>query len=90
MSFDPALQVDTDNRSASVIQIESLGKGGVAVVLSTSVLAVVLAALAFGYAGRAMDRAQIAEREARIAQDKYFYVQSELAEKGIHITTDGH
>ncbi len=39
---------------------------------------------------RAMDRANIAEREARIAQDKYTYVQGELAKKGIYITTDGH
>jgi hypothetical protein len=39
---------------------------------------------------RAMDMASLAEREARIAQDKYTYVQSELAKRGIHISTDGH
>lgn len=39
---------------------------------------------------RWMDRVTLAEREARIAQDKYTYVQGELAKKGIHISTDGH
>ncbi len=75
---------------ATVVQIESLGKGGIAALLLITVLGVVLAALAYGLAGRAMDMAYIAEREARIAQDKYTYVQGELAKKGIHISTDGH
>ncbi len=88
--FDYPIHADNDNRSAQVIQVESLGRGGIAAVLLPGVLALLVAALAWGYAGRAMDRAQIAEREARIAQDKYFYVQSELQKKGITISTDGH
>jgi hypothetical protein len=39
---------------------------------------------------RSMDMAALAEREARIAQDKYTYTMGELAKKGIFITTDGH
>lgn len=56
-----------DNRSAQVIQIESLGKGGIAVLLATVIVALILAALAYGEAKRASDRAYLAEREARLA-----------------------
>lgn len=87
---DPFIQAENDHRSAQVIQIESLGKGGIAVILLVLLVAVVLAALSYGLAGRAMDLAGLAEREARIAQDKYAYVQAELAKKGIYISTDGH
>lgn len=52
--------------------------------------AITLPILAQKAAAPADVRSQIAEREARIAQDKYAYVQSELAKKGIFITTDGH
>ncbi len=79
-----------NERSAQVIQIESLGRGGLAAVLVPAILALLVAALAYGVAGRALDRANLAEREARIAQDKYTYVQGELAKKGIYISTDGH
>jgi hypothetical protein len=79
-----------DNRSAQVIQVETLGRGGIVVLLATVIVALLVAAMSYGLAGRAMDRASIAEREARIAQDKYTYVQSELAKRGIHISTDGH
>lgn len=83
-------EATADNRSAQVIQIESLGKGGIAVVLLTGVLAVVLAALAIGIAGRAMDRATIAEREARVAVDQFQTARIELAKRGIVIQTDDH
>jgi hypothetical protein len=75
---------------AQVIQVEALGKGGVVIILATVIVTLIIAAVAWGDARRAMDRASIAEREARIAQDKYTYVQGELAKRGIHISTDGH
>ena len=90
MDRDPFIQCDLDNRSASVIQVESLGKGGIAVVLATGLVAVVIAALAYGLAGRAMDRANTAEREARIAQDQTTQLQIELGKKGINVRADGH
>ncbi len=90
MDRDPFIQCETDGRSASVIQIESLGRGGLAAVLVPAILALLVAALAYGVSSRALDRANLAEREARIAQDKYTYVQGELAKKGIYISTDGH
>ena len=90
MDGDPYIQAENNDRSAQVIQIESLGRGGIAAVLLVGLAGVVLGALGIGIAGRAMDVAGIAEREARIAQDKYSYVQSELAKRGIQISTDGH
>ncbi len=39
---------------------------------------------------RAMDRATIAEREARIVQDKLTFLQVELAKKGIVVNYDDH
>jgi hypothetical protein len=86
--YDPL--VERGGSQSNVVQIESLGKGGIAVVLLTGLIAVVVATLAYGLAGRAMDRATIAEREARIAQDKYTYAQIELSKRGIDISTDGH
>jgi hypothetical protein len=85
MDFDAT----ADNRSAQVIQVESLGKTGIAL-LTVAVIALIVSFIAWGDARRASDRAWIAEREARIAQDKYFYVAGELAKVGVHITTDGH
>lgn len=90
MDRDPFIQADTDNRSASVIQVESLGKGGIAVVLSTGLVAIVVSCFAYGLAGRANDRAQIAEREARVAVDQFQTARIELAKRGIVIQTDDH
>jgi hypothetical protein len=81
---------ENDNRSAQVIQIESLGRGGIAVVLCTGLVAVILAALSIGIAGRAMDRAQIAERESRVAVDQMQAARIEFAKRGIIIQTDDH
>lgn len=39
---------------------------------------------------RAIDRATIAEREARVAQDTITHFQIELAKKGIFISVDDH
>ncbi len=86
MGRDPFIDNDVDNRSASVIQIESLGKGAWAILTAT----IILSSLALAVAWAASARSVIAEREARIAQDKYTYAQIELARKGIFIATDGH
>lgn len=86
MDRDPFIQCETDGRSASVIQVESLGKGAWAILTA----AIVLSAMALAAAWSANVRATIAEREARIAQDKYTYAQVELAKAGIFLSTDGH
>lgn len=75
-----------DNRSAQVIQVESLGRGAWALVSASLVMAAI--ALALAYASNV--RSDIAEREARIAQDKYFYLAADLRARGIEVTTDDH
>lgn len=72
--------------SSQVIQVESLGKGAWAILTA----AIVLSAVAFALGLVAWDRSRLAEREARIAQDKYTYTMGELAKQGINISTDGH
>lgn len=89
-NYPRALDAANDHHSAQVVQIEALGRGGIAAVLMVGVLGIILGCIGIGYAGRAMDRAGVAEREARIAQDKFTYAQIELAKKGIYISTDGH
>jgi hypothetical protein len=53
-----------------VIQVEAIGKGGVVIILATVIVTLIIAAMAWGDARRAMDRASIAERESRIAMDE--------------------
>lgn len=71
---------------ATVVQVESLGKGAWAIVTASAVLSAIAIALAMS----AWQLSRIAEREARIAQDKYTYTMGELAKQGIDISTDGH
>jgi hypothetical protein len=66
---------------AVVVQSETLGKGGVAAVAAS----VVLSALAIAVALLAASKADLAEREARIAQDNYMQLAREIGG-----STDGH
>lgn len=67
-----------DNRSAQVIQVEALGRGGIVVLLATVIVALLVAAMSYGLAGRAMDRASMAERESRILKDEVDRLKVEL------------
>lgn len=69
MDRDPFI-ADNDNHSAQVIQIESPGRGGMAVILAAVIVALIIAALAWGESRRAVDRAGLAERETRILRDE--------------------
>jgi hypothetical protein len=75
-----------DNRSAQVIQIESLGKGGWAMLTA----AMVLACIGLAMAWTARDRATLAERETRVLQDQLQTARLEWAKRGIVINTDDH
>lgn len=83
---DPFIQSDVDNRSASVIQIESLGKGAWAILTA----AIVLSAVALALAVSASQTSRLAEREARVAQDRVVYLQGELAKSGINVNANDH
>lgn len=73
---------EADRQSAQVIQIETIGKGGIAAVL----ICVLTSCVALAYAMRAADRAHLAEREARVAQDKIQYFQIELVKNGLDVS----
>jgi hypothetical protein len=77
----PDVEAYADNRSAQVIQIESLGKGGIAVMLAAVIVALIIAALAWGESRRAMDRAYLAEREARLAMQDVLDLRTKIAEE---------
>ena len=88
MSRDPFIDADVSDRSAQVIQIESLGRGGIAAVVSAVILCALCSALSIGMAWRAIDRSQIAEREARVAVDQFQNARIELAKRGIFISQE--
>jgi hypothetical protein len=75
-----------DNRSAQVIQIESLGKGAWAILTA----AIVISTFALSLAWLANDLARRAERETRVLQDQLQTARLELAKRGITINTDDH
>lgn len=83
-AYDP--YVERGGSQANVVQIESLGKGAWAILTASVLVTVVSAAIAW----TAYMRSQIAEREARVAQDSVTHFQLELAKKGIFITVDDH
>jgi hypothetical protein len=62
MDRDPFIQCDLDNRSASVIQIESLGKGGVAAVICACILMVLMASCSVYLSLLALDRIDQSEK----------------------------
>lgn len=64
--------------------------GAVWVLLATLVASLLLSAFSVGMAFRAYDMANLAERESRIAQDKYFYVAAQLAKLDPSFKTDEH
>jgi hypothetical protein len=66
---------------AVIVQSETLGKGGVAAVAA----AVVLSSIALAVAILSASKADLAEREARIAQDNYMQLAREVGG-----STDGH
>lgn len=86
-SVDYPLDFDASasGQSAQVIQVETLGRGGIAALLLGAFFCITMAAIAIGIAMRAQDRATLAEREARIATDKLSYMHIELSKRGIHV-----
>jgi hypothetical protein len=70
------------DRSAQVIQIESLGKGGIAYLLFAGLLSAVMAAFALGLSSKAADKADRAEREARMLQYYVLEMDAKLIAAG--------
>jgi hypothetical protein len=83
-AYDP--YVEHGGSQSNVVQIESLGKGAWAILTASIVISVVSSAMAWS----SHMRSQIAEREARVAQDTVTHFQLELAKRGIFIPVDNH
>lgn len=69
---------------ATVVQVESLGKGAWALLT----VAMILGALGLLMGGMAWQMARLAEREARVAQDKTQYLQSAMDRSGLKVDND--
>ncbi len=88
---DPFIQSDVDGRSASVIQIESLGKGGIAAILLITVLALVVAGGAWTQANVNAARQEAAETRMNdkiVAAEKRVMDFAHLAQQEARIATD--
>jgi len=69
-----------------VLQVESLGKGVAAVLVGGVLLAVLLAGMALMRTEATAERAALAEREARVSQERWNDLKVELAKRGIPVS----
>ena len=86
--IEHSVQVIPHPHSASVTQIETLGRGVYAVLVGGVILATLLAGMALMRAESVSDRAQFAERQAAMAREDVRIMQIALANHGI--STDEH
>lgn len=69
-----------------VFHVETLGRGVAAVLIGGVILAVLLAGMALMRTEATADRAALAEREARVAQERWNDLKVELARRGIPVS----
>ncbi len=72
--------------SASVTQIETLGRGVYAVLVGGVILATLLAGMALIRTEATAEEARKAEREARVSQERWNDLKVELAKRGIPVS----
>jgi hypothetical protein len=81
-----SLHVQAQPHSASVVQVETLGRGVYAVLVGGVILASILAGMALIRTEATADRAALAEREARVSQERWNDLKVELARRGIPVS----
>lgn len=81
-----AVSVQPAPHSASVVQVENMGRGTYAVLVGGVILAVLLAGMALVRTEATADRAALAEREARVMQERWNDLKVELARRGIPVS----
>ena len=86
--IERSVQVSPHPHSASVTQIETLGRGVYAVLVGGVILAALLAGMALMRAESVSDRALLAERQAAMAREDVRIMQIAMANHGI--STDEH
>jgi len=84
--IEHSIQVSPQPHSASVTQIESLGRGTSAVLVGGVILATLLAGMALIRTEATADEARKAEREARVMQERWNDLKVELSRRGIPVS----
>jgi hypothetical protein len=69
-----------------VFQVETMGKGVAAILIGGTILAVLLAGMALVRTEATAEQARIAEREARVATERWNDLKVELARRGIPVS----
>lgn len=88
MQLDSPGGVAPDLKGASgfVFHVESLGKFGAGVLILLTSGALLLAGMAYVRTEATADQARLAEREARVAQERWNDLKVELVKRGIPVS----
>lgn len=82
----PEHSPDLRNAHGVVFQVESMGKGVQAVLIGGVILSALLAGMALIRTEATDSRASLAEREARVSQERWNDLKVELAKRGIPVS----
>jgi hypothetical protein len=83
-----SVTVEPHPHSASVVQVENMGRGTYAVLVGGVILSTLLAGMALMRAESTSDRAMLAERQSAMAREDVRIMQIAMANHGI--STDEH
>lgn len=84
--IENCIEVSPQPHSASVTQIETLGRGVYAVLVGGVILAALLAGMALIRTDATAEEARKAEREARVMQERWNDLKVELVRRGIPVS----
>lgn len=79
-------QTDLSGAHGVVMQVENLGRGVYAVLVGGVILSALLAGMALIRTETALEEARIAEREARVLQERVADMKVELIRRGIPVS----
>jgi hypothetical protein len=82
----PEHSPDLSGAHGVIFQVETMGKGVQAVLIGGVLLAALLAGMALIRTEATSERAAIAEREARVSQERWNDLKIELARRGIPVS----
>lgn len=86
IAVHPEHSPDLSNAHGVIFQVESMGKGVQAVLIGGVILSAVLAGMALMRTEAIESRASLAEREARVSQERWNDLKVELARRGIPVS----
>lgn len=86
MMIHPEHSPDLTNAHGVIFQVETMGKGVQAVLIGGVLLAALLGGMALMRTDATEQRAALAEREARVSQERWNDLKVELARRGIPVS----